>query len=121
MRRLQLVFNEKVNMLTAISFGMAYILALWVGAAFGSFILPSLSWKRMTRNGDLAGVITGAVTVIIWAKLKGGLFDLYELAPGFLFAGLAIIIISLLDKVPSTELQEQFNTYQSKIKTTLNR
>jgi sodium/proline symporter len=86
------------------------------GAAFGPVIILSLFWKRMTRNGALAGVIVGAVTVIIWAQISGGLFDIYELAPGFLFASLAIIVVSLLDKAPSQEVQDEFNMYRSKIK-----
>ncbi|NWQ41716.1 sodium/proline symporter PutP [Bacillus sp. EB106-08-02-XG196] len=85
------------------------------GAAFGPVIILSLFWKRMTRNGALAGIIVGAVTVIVWSSLKGGLFDLYELAPGFLFSSLAIIIISLIDKSPSKEIQEEFNKYRSEL------
>ncbi|WP_260631587.1 sodium/proline symporter PutP [Neobacillus niacini] len=83
------------------------------GAAFGPVIILSLFWKRMTRNGALAGIIVGAVTVIVWSSLKGGLFDLYELAPGFLFSSLAIIIISLIGKAPSKEVQEEFSKYRS--------
>jgi sodium/proline symporter len=69
----------------------------------------------MTRNGALAGIIVGAVTVIVWSSLKGGLFDLYELAPGFLFSSLAIIIISLIGKAPSKEVQEEFSKYRSEL------
>lgn len=76
------------------------------------FSLP----PRNTRNGALAGILTGAFTVIVWALLTGGLFDLYELAPGFLFGGLAIIFVSLFDKAPSKEVQDEFNTYKSKMK-----
>jgi sodium/proline symporter len=86
------------------------------GAAFGPVIILSLFWKRMTRNGALAGIIVGAGTVIIWSMLTGGLFDVYELAPGFLFSVLSIIIVSLLDKHPSSEIQEEFNTYHSELK-----
>jgi sodium/proline symporter len=85
------------------------------GAAFGPVIILSLFWERMTRNGALAGIIVGAVTVIVWSSLKGGLFDIYELAPGFLFSSLAVIIISLIDKAPSTEVQEEFNKYRSEL------
>ncbi|WP_285889355.1 sodium/proline symporter PutP [Neobacillus niacini] len=85
------------------------------GAAFGPVIILSLFWKRMTRNGALAGIIVGSVTVIVWSSLKGGLFDLYELAPGFLFSSLAIIIISLIDKAPSKEVQEEFDNYRSEL------
>lgn len=86
------------------------------GAAFGPVIILSLFWKRMTRNGALAGIIVGAVTVIVWSALKGGIFDVYELAPGFLFSSLAIIIISLIDKAPSKEVQEEFTKYRSLLK-----
>lgn len=82
------------------------------GAAFGPVIILSLFWKRMTRNGALAGMIIGAVTVIVWSMLTGGLFDVYELAPGFLFSTIAIIIVSLFDKTPSKEIQEEFTAYR---------
>jgi sodium/proline symporter len=85
------------------------------GAAFGPVIILSLFWKRMTKNGALAGIIVGAVTVIVWSSLKGGLFDLYELAPGFLLSSLAIIIISLIDKAPSKEVQEEFTKYRAEL------
>lgn len=86
------------------------------GAAFGPVIILSLFWKRMTRNGALSGIIVGAVTVIVWSMLTGGLFDVYELAPGFLFSVLSIIIVSLLDQNPSDEVQEEFNRYRSELK-----
>jgi len=65
------------------------------GAAFGPTILLSLFWKRMTRNGALAGVLSGGLTVIIWKHLEGGIFDLYEIIPGFLFSAVAIVLFSL--------------------------
>lgn len=85
------------------------------GAAFGPVIILSLFWKRMTRNGTLAGIIVGALTVIIWGQLEGGVFDLYELAPGFVFGVLSIFIVSLLDREPSTKIQTEFNNYLSKM------
>lgn len=38
------------------------------GAAFGPVVLFSVLWSRMTRNGALAGMIIGAVTVIVWKQ-----------------------------------------------------
>ena len=86
------------------------------GAAFGPVIILSLFWKRMTRNGAFAGIVVGALTVIIWSNLSGGLFELYELAPGFLFAFMAIIVVSLLDKAPSDQIQVEFDQYKLKLK-----
>lgn len=68
------------------------------GAAFGPTLLLSLFWVRMTRNGALAGIITGGVTVIVWKPLNGGIFDLYEIVPGFILSLLAIVVFSLWDK-----------------------
>ncbi|WP_282173996.1 sodium/proline symporter PutP [Cytobacillus firmus] len=104
-------YNPESKVLELVSYAWAGF-----GAAFGPVIILSLFWKRMTRNGALAGILVGAVTVIVWAQLTGGLFDLYELAPGFLFAALAIIVVSLLDKAPSAEVQEQYDRYKSVLK-----
>ena len=68
------------------------------GAAFGPVVLLSVLWSRMTRNGALAGMLVGALTVIVWKQF--GWLGLYEIIPGFLFSGLAIVVFSLLDKAP---------------------
>jgi sodium/proline symporter len=78
------------------------------GAAFGPVVILSLFWKRMTRNGALAGLIVGAVTVVVWKQLTGGLFDLYEIVPGFVLGWIVIMVVSILDKEPSQEIQEEF-------------
>jgi len=76
------------------------------GAAFGPVVLFSLLWGRMTRNGALVGMIVGAVTVIIWRN--GAWWGLYEMVPGFVLASLGIVVVSLLDKVPSPTIQHAF-------------
>ncbi len=71
------------------------------GAAFGPVVLFSLFWKRMTRNGALAGMVVGALTVIFWKQTGSAL---YEMVPGFLAASAAIVIASLLDRVPAADV-----------------
>jgi sodium/proline symporter len=66
------------------------------GAAFGPTLLLSLLWKRMRRRGALAGILVGGLTVPVWRQLEGGVFDLYELVPGFAFSTVAIIVATLL-------------------------
>ncbi len=66
-----------------------------LGAAFGPVIIMSLLWPRTTRAGALAGIVVGGTTVIAWHHLKGGIFDLYELVPGFFLSLLAIVVVSL--------------------------
>ncbi len=78
------------------------------GAAFGPVIILSLFWKRMTGVSAMAGMIVGAVTVIVWEQLSGGLFDVYEILPGFIFCAATIFAVSLLGREPSQEVQQQF-------------
>lgn len=66
------------------------------GAAFGPVIVFSLFWRNMTALAAVAGMIIGAVTVVIWSNISGGIFELYEIVPGFLFASIAIVAISVL-------------------------
>lgn len=40
-----------------------------LGASFGPSILLSLFWPRMTRNGAVAGIVSGGVIVIGWHQL----------------------------------------------------
>jgi sodium/proline symporter len=72
------------------------------GAAFGPVVVLSLFWKRMTRNGALAGMLVGAATVVLWRHTGSAL---YEMVPGVALATLAIVIASRLDRAPSQELQ----------------
>ena len=73
-----------------------------------AILFLALCWSRMTRNGALAGMVVGAATVILWNQAEGGLFDVYELLPGFLFASVAIVVVSLLTGGPSESVQRQF-------------
>lgn len=80
------------------------------GAAFGPVILFSLYWQKMTRNAAIAGMLTGAATVVIWSNLQGGIFDVYEMLPGFLFASVGIVLVSLLQPNVSSETLLKFNS-----------
>ncbi|WP_299729206.1 sodium/proline symporter PutP [uncultured Endozoicomonas sp.] len=79
------------------------------GAAFGPALLISMFWKRMNCLGALAGIIVGGVTVVAWKQLTGGLFDLYEIVPGIVFATISIVAVSLLTKAPSDEIVAEFD------------
>lgn len=77
------------------------------GAAFGPCILLSLFWKRMTKNGALAGIVVGGLTVLIWKQFAW--FGLYEIVPGFIFSLLVIYLVSKWDAPPSAEIQAEFD------------
>lgn len=83
------------------------------GAAFGPVILISLWWKRMTRGGALAGMVTGAVTVLVWHHFAW--FGLYEIIPGFLFACIAIWAVSLLEPAPSASVEKNFGLMEKRL------
>nr|WP_233709540.1 sodium:proline symporter [Helicobacter pametensis] len=65
------------------------------GASFGSVILFSLFWSRMTRYGAVAGIITGAVVVILHKNFLKAYFPIYEIVPAFICASIAIVVVSL--------------------------
>ena len=74
------------------------------GASFGSVMLFSLFWSRMTRVGAISGMITGAVVVVLYKNFFKEFFNIYEIVPGFLAASVVIIIASLLTSVrPGTK------------------
>ncbi|PZP26604.1 sodium/proline symporter PutP [Pseudomonas kuykendallii] len=77
------------------------------GAAFGPVVIFSLVWKGMTRNGALAGMLVGAVTVVLWKQYVG--LGLYEIIPGFIFASLAILIFSKIGSGPTAGMLERFD------------
>lgn len=88
------------------------------GAAFGPVVLCSLFWGRMTRNGALAGMLTGAATVILWKEIavKQHGSGLYEIVPGVIVAFVAIFVVSRIGKPPSDEVQFRHKGVQETLK-----
>ena len=86
------------------------------GATFGPLMLFSLFWKRTTRAGAIAGMISGAGMVFLWklviSKL-GGVFAIYELLPAFIFSAICIVVVSLLTKRPSAEIEADFEAVRA--------
>ena len=114
---LALAYDPNSNVLGLVSNAWAGF-----GAAFGPLVILSLTWKRMTRNGALAGMIVGAATVLFWtyapvladgAKLSS---LIYEIVPGFILSFLAIVVVSLMGKAPTGEVAETFDAVQAQLK-----
>ena len=82
------------------------------GASFGPVIVFSLFWRSMTALSAVIGMLIGAVTVVVWSFLSGGIFDLYEILPGFLFASVAIVIISVLKPEQNDSTIEKYDDVQ---------
>lgn len=96
-----LAMDPDSNVLGLVSYAWAGF-----GAAFGPALLISLFWKRMTRNGALAGILVGGLMVLIWKQLStvpywqqlvGDWYELYEIIPSFSLSVIAIVAVSLVD------------------------
>lgn len=91
-----------------------------LGAAFGPLVLMALFWKRTNFPGAVAGLVSGALTVILWdyiplisqsggAVTLGSYTGLYSLAVGFPVSLLCIIVVSLMTPKPSEEMLREFD------------
>ena len=86
------------------------------GATFGPLMLFCLFWKRTNKAGAIAGMISGAGMVFLWKLVIskiGGVFAIYELLPAFIFSCVCILVVSLLTKAPSKEIQEDFDAVRN--------
>lgn len=94
-----LAFDRSSNILSLVSNAWAGF-----GAAFGPIILLSLFWSKLTRDGALAGMIAGAVTVLVWLyapiTIDGQSLSavMYEIVPGFLIALAAAVLVSIFGR-----------------------
>lgn len=91
-----------------------------LGSAFGPIVLLSLFWKRTNFHGAVAGIVTGALTVIVWdyiplmsGQTLGTVTGLYSLVVGFALSLLAIVIVSLVTPAPTKEMIQEFEDVQN--------
>ncbi|MDE6714843.1 MAG: sodium:proline symporter, partial [Lachnospiraceae bacterium] len=90
-----------------------------LGAAFGPLVLMAIFWKRTNFPGAVAGLVSGALTVIVWDYIPmiqgteglvtlGSATGLYSLAVGFPLSLICIVVVSLLTPPPSEEIVKEF-------------
>ncbi len=106
-----LALDEKSIIFSIVSFAWAGF-----GATFGPLMLFSLFWKRTNKPGAIAGMVGGASMVFLWKLViseLGGVFAIYELLPAFIFSSICIVVVSLLTKAPSREIQEDFEAVKA--------
>lgn len=91
-----------------------------LGSAFGPLVVISLFWKRANLQGAIAGLVSGAATVIIWdyLPLVGGqtiykATGLYSLVVGFAISLICIVVVSLATKAPGQEILDEFEAYKN--------
>ena len=111
-----LAYDRESSILTLVSNAWAGF-----GAAFGPLVILSLYWKRMTFAGALAGIVSGALTVLFWIYapvLSDGatLSSLvYEILPGAIISTLSIIVVSKLTPAPADEITTLFSKMRQQL------
>ena len=91
------------------------------GAAFGPLIILSLYWPRVTNAGALAGIIVGAVTVLVWIYAPISIANqplsqiVYGIVPGFVLSAIAVILVSKMTTPPSAAIKEAFALMEEKL------
>ena len=101
---------------------MALVSDAWagLGSAFGPLVVMSLFWKRTNLQGAIAGLVSGAATVLIWDYLPimggqtiGAATGLYSLLVGFIVSLVFIIVVSLITKAPELDILDEFEAYKN--------
>lgn len=105
-----LAFDRNSSILSLVSNAWAGF-----GAAFGPLVIFSLYWRKMTRLAAMLGMISGALTVLIWiyapVEINGKSLSavMYEIVPGFIVSSLVILIVSILKPETQELVLEQFD------------
>lgn len=122
-RKLVLYSRVTIFSLVALSLVMGLLarqLVFWLvlfawaglGASFGPTSILALYWKRTTRAGIFAGIISGTLVTIIWyyvPMLKG---LIYELVPAFFISLAVTVLVSLRTRKPD-DVDAMFKTMGS--------
>ncbi|WP_037444079.1 sodium/proline symporter PutP [Shewanella mangrovi] len=95
------------------------------GAAFGPLVLLSLFWHRMNHSSAIAGIVSGAATVLFWIYApvlpdgKTLSSVIYEIIPGFIVSTVTIVAVSHFGRDPSKDVQQTFHDTKEKLQEAL--
>ena len=113
---IMLAYDRESSILTLVSNAWAGF-----GAAFGPLVVLSLYWKRMTFAGALAGILTGALTVLFWiyapVLADGATLSslVYEILPGAIISTLSIVVVSKLTPAPTDDITALFSKMRQQL------
>ncbi len=68
-----------------------------LGASFGPLLVLVLYWKGITRNGAVAGMVTGALSTVIWKNIAVLQAAVSERLASWVIAFIVIIAVSLIE------------------------
>ena len=113
---IMLAYDRESSILTLVSNAWAGF-----GAAFGPLVVLSLYWKRMTFAGALAGILTGALTVLFWiyapVLADGATLSslVYEILPGAIISTISIVVVSKLTPAPTDDITALFSKMRQQL------
>jgi len=85
------------------------------GAAFGPLVLYALFSRKTSWQSALAGMVTGAVVLVLWKQI--GLGDkMYEIVPGFVANCLTILLLNCFIGQKDQTVLRQFDEVVSEIR-----
>lgn len=84
------------------------------GAAFGPLVIFALFTKKTTWQAALAGMLVGAVTVIVWKNIGLGVY-LYEIVPGFALNMLVMWVVNMFTK-PDPSIAAEYDSVVAEVK-----
>jgi sodium/proline symporter len=90
---------------------LALVAFAWAGfgSSFGPVIILSMYWRKLTTAGTLSAMLVGAIVVGFWGSQSGGIFDLYEMVPGFGLSLLTAFVVSSFTYKDNQEIDEEFD------------
>lgn len=113
---IMLAYDRESSILTLVSNAWAGF-----GAAFGPLVILSLYWKRMTFAGALAGILSGAITVLVWiyapVLADGATLSslVYEILPGAIISTISIVVVSKLTPAPADDITALFSKMRQQL------
>lgn len=107
-----LAFDRSSSILTLVSNAWAGF-----GAAFGPLVILSLFKANMSRAAAITGMISGAVTVLIWVyspvTVNGQSLSsiIYEIVPGFVVSFISIMVVSAIRPTNDPKVNALFKSF----------
>ena len=94
------LFSYAVAMYSEISgvtiFGIVSFAWSGLGSSFGPAVILSLWWKKTTREGIIAGLLTGSIVTIIWGSSEFLKLIVTERLISFVLAFIIVLVVSKL-------------------------
>ena len=79
-------------------------------------------WRRVTRKGEVAGKVVGALTDSIWKKTSWDTLGMlmidtgYEMSPSLLLTTHAVVVFSLISPPPSASIHQTIDEVEADVR-----